>query len=182
MLFAFATAGCDQPQAPPAEVNMQEAAPAPAPEPAPAPTIVADFKSVDTWQSLGGGAAPEGLGDDGFVLGPMAGTMSRNILPATPGAKYVVDYSVSLVSPPKNGKPAAYVVGPLFLDDKGAVLSWGNVELPLTEEKRDGRVEMEAPAGAVTVQIYIGGMWAADEPTPDGSLKYTSAKLVAPAS
>jgi hypothetical protein len=176
--FALLTVGCGDSTAP---IEKPVAAPAPDALPTtPAPIeIVGDFTNIRSWQQLGGGPSPEGLVDGAYSFEPLIGAMSRKSYPAKEGDRFAVDYTVNLVSAPKNGKEPAYVVGPMFLDAAGSVISWGKVEIPLTEATRTGRVESVAPAGTVVVHLRISGMWSKEQPSPDGIVSYTAAKLTA---
>ncbi len=177
LAILIAVAGCDNATPPAAVAPAEEVKASPPPTPPAPTTIIGNFTSVDGWQAAGGAPAPEGLVEGAYTFGPLGGTMSREFLPANPGEKFAVDYSVKLVKAPKNGKPANFVVGPMFLDAQGGVLGWGNVEPPLAEATRDAHVEMEAPAGTTTVRLYIGGMWASAPPIPNGEVAFTAAKL-----
>jgi hypothetical protein len=172
------TAGCgEQTSLPVATAPVIEATPPPAP--APAPEIVGDFASSESWQVLGGAPGPEGLTEGSYTFPALVGALSRKTLPAKEGDKFAVEYTAKTVAKSKNGKVGAYVVGSMFLDATGKVLWWGNVEPPLTEEGRVGRVEATAPVGTTTVHLYISGMWSAEQPPPDGLVGYTAAKLTA---
>ncbi len=142
-----------------------------------ADSIVGDFSSKASWLSPGGGSPPTGLAGGAYTIGPMRGVISAESLAVQPGEIFVIDYSVRLIKAPKNGKPAVYVVGPMFMDIGGKVLSWGAIEPALTEQQRHSRVEVIPPAGAVRVWLYLGGLWAAEDPLPDGLLAYSRAAL-----
>lgn len=179
---ALLVTACDQAQTPADAPAPVAEAPPPVPAPAPVPvpiSIVGDFSTTDAWQSYGGGPAVESLVDGAYTFAPNIGVMSRKSLPAKEGDKFITDYTVNLVEAPKSEKPAQYVVGPMFLDASGAVLGWGNVEQPLTEETRTGHFESVAPAGTVIAHLYIAGLWSAEGTLPDGKIAYSSANLKA---
>ena len=141
--------------------------------------IVGDFKDSSAWCSPSGGALPPGLDKSEYALGPLAGVQSASSLAVRPSEKYIVEYSVRMVAAPKNGKLPHYIVGPMFLDADGKVLSWGSIEAPLNATEHSGRIEVEAPPGATRVHLYIGGLWAHQEPHPDGVIAYKRATLQA---
>jgi hypothetical protein len=139
--------------------------------------IVGIFTSSSAWQGPGGAASPSGLAEDRYVIDAMNGAVSRRFLPATSGQKFSVEYTVKLERAPTNGKPPLYVVGAMFLDSQGQILSWGSVEEPIIGPTRSRRIEATAPANAARVHLYIGGMWSADIPPPNGQVAYTTATL-----
>jgi hypothetical protein len=163
----------------PAEKPVEASAGDPVPATPAAIEIVGDFTDVGNWQQLGGGPSPDSLVGGAYSFEPLIGAISRKSFPAKEGDRYAVDYTVNLVSTPTNGKEPTYVVGPMFLDATGSVLSWGKVEAPLTEATRTRRVESVAPAGTVVVHLRISGMWSKEQPSPDGIVSYTAAKLTA---
>jgi len=178
LALALMTAACGEAAAP-AEKPVAESTGDPGPAKLAPIEIVGDFTDIGSWQQLGGGPSPDGLVEGAYLFEPLIGAISRKSFPAKEGDSYAVDYTVNLVSAPTNGKEPAYVVGPMFLDAAGAVLSWGKVEVPLTEATRTGRVESVAPAGTVVVHLRISGMWSKEQPSPDGIFSYTAAKLTA---
>lgn len=145
--------------------------------PLPTDRIIGNFSDPSGWRSPGGRPLPPGLDNSAYALGPLGGVQSAQSLEVHPGEKYLVEYTVRMVAPPKNGKPARYVVGPMFLDATDKVLSWGSIEAPFAANEHFGRIEAEAPPTATRVHLYIGGLWAQEEPHPDGVIAYTKATL-----
>jgi hypothetical protein len=139
--------------------------------------ILGDFGDPSAWRNPGGKPPPPGLHESAYALGPRAGVQSAQSLEVHPGEKFIVEYTVRMVAAPKNGKPAAYVVGPMFRDAADKVLSWGSIEAPFGAIEHSGRIEKVAPPTATRVHLYIGGLWAAEEPQPDGVIAYTKATL-----
>ena len=140
-------------------------------------SIIGNFRDKDAWASPGGGPAPAGLAGGGFAIGPMSGVISAASLVVDPAAIYVIDYTIRLIKPPRNGRSAYFVVGPMFMDESGAIFSWGSVERPLEELERSSRTEVVPPHGAKRVWLYLGGLWAAENPQPDGIVVYSKAAL-----
>jgi len=160
------------------------APPPPAPSAAPAvgaaPStigIVGDFADPQAWRLFG--EAPIGAtlagGRHRLAAGDYA--LSAKSLPVKPGDRFVFVYDATLEQAPTNGKPAHFVAGCLFLNAGGDVVSWGSVEGPLTEAKKSGRVEVTAPDGAATMRLYLAGMWAAEQPAPDGVVSFSRAEI-----
>jgi hypothetical protein len=174
-LFESAEPAVTQPG--PAEAKEQSASSAEAPLEQ-SSNIVADFTNYEGWSTHDGMAITQGLSGNGLSLQSMTGAVYGNPVPAKEGEFYTVSYAVVIPAESRVGEVVNYVAGPLYRNANGAILSWGEVKVaPGAGEVSDTAV-FQAPAGAATVQLHLGGLWSAAEPYPTGSLTYTSASMV----
>ncbi len=139
--------------------------------------LIADFTKPDAWVTAEGAPLTEGLSAGALTAGPLSGVNFGARYPAQAGQIYESTFSLTmpLVTDPSN--PVRYVVGPMFRDSNGAVLSWGEVRSETAGGDVRGIATNVAPEGTATVQLYIGGLWSDQAPLPTEPVKYTAASL-----
>lgn len=143
--------------------------------------IALDWKTStpNDWRTIAGSpaadpSAPLEFSPTGLRIGPSFGVVSAVSRPAGAGDKFVCEFEARLATPPTNGKPVNFFVGPVTRDAAGNLVGYW-IEQPAFapgESTRKGAVEMTAPAASATVHVGIHGSWAA-EGAGDGEVQFT---------
>ena len=134
--------------------------------------IVADFSSAKGFKRANGEAGDDVYSEKTISLSPFDGVFFGPVFSATPGQTYSVTYEVHLPEAPVN-----FVIGPMFRNRAGKILSWGVIETAENGGKISRTNSMKAPLGSATVQFYFGGLWAPAEPFPTETITYVSGRL-----
>lgn len=145
------------------------------------PELKADFAkgSTDAWRKTNGSQAGGKILNSAYQLGPMEGVLSRESMPAEPGAVYVLEYRASVIKDPTKPGRDTFHAGPVFLDSSGKVVGWWKEQPAM--RRRHGRrkriVEIAAPPAAATVHMGIHGSWAQDGAPGDLIVAFSDIRL-----
>ena len=152
--------------------EVAESVPAPLAAP-----VRANFSGLSGWFAVDGAPLESGVDGGSLVVPAIGGYNYGDRISVTPGAKFSVAYQVTLPPAEAGAAPYQYVVGPLYRNAAGEVLSWGEVKSDAEGGQIDGVAEGIAPDFTATVQLYLGGLWSPNAPLPTASVVYSAAEL-----